>query len=346
MDMTRVFSNESVDFVNNEDIKKEVILQIGCGVVGSANIKGYKHHGFDVKGLDVIPSIIEKMNNCGIETRHPDNDLSDWNDISIILISVPTPLDKEKKKLSMNYIWSTIPNVLKLIQQSIYNDVIVVMRSTVPPGLTIKYERKLEYELRKINCDKQFYVAFQPEFLRAKTAEDDAKHPWKVLFGYKYNDNDVKERMTNMLLKFVNGNKDDLKIMTLEEAELHKYIHNYSNALKISFANSMYGLVRAINDEEKIDMDSQQIMNIVATTAESFLNPRYGIKVGNFYAGECLSKDPISLITLAKEYNVDERIYNFLNGVEEVNNWIMENPDIQINMEFSPNLMTYDKMKQ
>ena len=346
----RVFSSDSVEYINKLNINsdsetKEKILQIGCGVVGSANIKSYKYHGFEVVGLDVIPSIIEKMNTDGIETRHPNNDLTDWDDISIILISVPTPLDKEVKKLSMKYIWTTIPTVVQIIQQS-SKEVIVVMRSTVPPGLSIKYERKLEYELHKINIEKKFYICFVPEFLRAKTSEMDAKHPWKVLIGYKPRDIIVKERMKKVLLKFVNDNNEDLKIMTLEEAELHKYIHNYYNALKISFSNAIYGLVNTINEEEKINMDAQRIMNIVSTTCEGYLNPKYGIKVGAKYAGECLCKDPQSLITLSKEYNVDERIFNFLNGTEEVNNWIDERSDLQVEMEFSPNLMAYDKMKQ
>lgn len=368
-DIVRVKSNESFEYINNsnsssddeksihngktfifgkKNLKKENterILQIGCGVVGSANIKGYKYHGFDVVGLDVIPSIIENMNKDEIETRHPDDDLTDWNDISIILISVPTPLNKETKKLSMKYIWSTIPTVIQMIQQS-SKEIIVVMRSTVPPGLSVKYERKLEYELHKINCEKRFYIAFQPEFLRCVTAEEDAKHPWKVLFGYKHKDTEVKKRMSNMLLRFVNGNKDDLKIMTLEEAELHKYIHNYYNALKISFSNSIYGLIRAINEEEMINMDTQRIMDIVASTSEGFLNPKYGIKVGAPYGGTCLSKDPQSLITLAKEYNTDERIFKFLNGVEEVNEWITERKDLHVEMKFSPNLMSHKQMKQ
>lgn len=357
-------SNESMDFINKSDFdsdedkniknglfifgknyQKEKILQIGCGVVGSANIKGYKYHGFDVLGLDVIPKIIENMNKDGIETRHPNDNLTDWNDISIILISVPTPLNKKTKKLDMKYIWTTIPTIIQMIKQS-SKEIIIVMRSTVPPGLTVKYERKLEYELHKIKCEKRFYVAFQPEFLRAITAEEDAKHPWKVLFGHKYRDLEVKKRMSKILLHFVNGNEDDLKIMTLEEAEIHKYIHNYYNAMKISFSNSIYGLIRAINEEEMINMDTQRIMDIVSSTSEGFLNPKYGIKVGAPYGGTCLSKDPQSLITLANDYNVDKRIFNLLNGTEEVNDWITEKKDIQIEMKFSPNLMSYEKMKQ
>lgn len=362
----RVFSSDSVEFINksqsssddekstyngntfvfrSNDNKKERILQIGCGVVGSANIKGYKYHGFDVIGLDVIPSIIEKMNNDGIETRNPNDDLSDWNDVSVILISVPTPLDKEAGKLSMKYIWSTVPTVVQMIQQS-SKEVMVVMRSTVPPGLTVKYERKIEYELHKANCNKHFYVAFVPEFLRAVTAENDAKHPWKVLLGYKPKNKEVYNRMKKMLLKFVDNNENNFKSMTIEEAELHKYIHNYANGLRISFANSMYGLVNAINNEEMIGMDTQQIMNIVASTSESFLNPRYGIKVGASFKGECLPKDCPSLITLAKDYNVDKRIYNFLNGVMEVNNWMDERTDLQIDMKFSPNLLSFNDMKK
>jgi len=336
----------SMELINKYELQEndETILQIGCGVVGSANIKGYKYHGFNVLGLDVIPEIIEKMNCDGIETRHPKDDLTDWGNVSIILISVPTPLNYETKKLNLKYIWSTVPTVIQMIQQS-SSEVIIVMRSTVPPGLTAKYERKINYELHKSKCNKNFYVSFVPEFLRAVTAEQDACHPWKVLLGFKHNDIEVYTRMKQALLRFVDNDERNFKSMTIEEAELHKYIHNYYNAMKISFSNAMYGLVNAINDEEKIDMDAQRIMDIVASTSEGYLNPRYGIRVGAKYGGMCLSKDPQSLITLSKEYDVDDRIFNFLNGTEEVNNWIDENKDIQIEMKFSPNLISNKKMK-
>lgn len=108
---------------------KEQIVQIGCGVVGGAYAKAYKHHGFEVTGFDVVPTIIEKMNEAGIKCYHPDNCPSDLNP-EIVLLSVPTPLIKETQRLDMKYVWSTVPLVLKLIEQSSGKTPIFVIRST------------------------------------------------------------------------------------------------------------------------------------------------------------------------------------------------------------------------
>lgn len=321
--------------------QRENIVQIGCGVVGSANIKAYKFYGFKVFGLDVLPHIIKKMNNNGIETRNPlKDDITDLTDTSIILISVPTPLDLKTRRLSMRYVTSTLNTVAQLIEQS-SKTVIVVMRSTIPPGTTTQFKKDL-MKLTKTH----FYMAFQPEFLRAVTNETDAKFPWKVMFGYYKEDKEVYDRMRHMLLKFVEQKEKDLRIMNIYEAELHKVLHNYYNGMKISFSNAISGIVESINKQHNSDMDAQHIMDIVSSTAEGYLNPKYGTKVGKMWGGECLSKDIPELVGLVKEYECDERIISFIAGTEEVNNWIDERTDLNIDMEFSPTLMSFDKMKQ
>ncbi|CAN0456021.1 unnamed protein product, partial [Hapterophycus canaliculatus] len=39
---------------------------------------------------------------------------------------------------------------------------------------------------------RPFHVAFQPEFLRAVSCEEDARAPWQVVFGYMPGEEDVK----------------------------------------------------------------------------------------------------------------------------------------------------------
>lgn len=51
-------------------------------------------------GFDVVPAIISKMNEAGINCFHPDDCPSDL-DADIVLLSVPTPLIKETQRLDM-----------------------------------------------------------------------------------------------------------------------------------------------------------------------------------------------------------------------------------------------------
>lgn len=55
---------------------------------------------FSLTGFDVVPGIIEKMNDAGIKCFHPDDCPGDL-DADIVLLSVPTPLIKETQRLDM-----------------------------------------------------------------------------------------------------------------------------------------------------------------------------------------------------------------------------------------------------
>lgn len=43
-------------------------------------------------------------------------------------------------------------------------------------------------------------VAFQPEFLRAVSCEEDARAPWQIVFGCAKDADDTRTRMTNCFL--------------------------------------------------------------------------------------------------------------------------------------------------
>lgn len=56
---------------------------------------------------------------------------------------------------SEQYVWSTIPLVVKLIEQSSGLTPILVIRSTVPPGTTLKWEAEV-----RAKTDKPFQVQY------------------------------------------------------------------------------------------------------------------------------------------------------------------------------------------
>lgn len=49
----------------------------------------------------------------------------------------------------MQYVWSTIPLVVKLVEQSTGLPPILVIRSTVPPGTTLKWEADVRAKTSK-----------------------------------------------------------------------------------------------------------------------------------------------------------------------------------------------------
>ncbi|CAM9192258.1 unnamed protein product [Ectocarpus sp. 6 AP-2014] len=303
---------------------KENVVQIGCGVVGGAYAKAYVHHGFSLTGFDVVPAIIDKMNDAGVKCFHPDDCPSDLN-ADIVLLSVPTPLIKETQRLDMKYVWSTIPLVVKLIEQSSGLTPILVIRSTVPPGTTLKWEAEV-----RAKTDKPFQVAFQPEFLRAVSCEEDARAPWQIVFGCAKDADDTRARMSNCFLDFVGRDENKLTVLTIAEAEFMKLVHNYANGLKISFANCIYGLAHELDPS----IDAQKVLYLVSSTAECFLSRKYGLRVGAPYGGVCLPKDVPELTSLAPEGSV---FREFLSGTGKINEWITNTPSLKVELTESPN---------
>ncbi|CAM9842470.1 unnamed protein product [Discosporangium mesarthrocarpum] len=314
-------------------VAKESIIQVGCGVVGGAYAKAYLHHGFQITGFDVVPSIIGKMNEAGITCYHPDNCPSNLNS-EIVLLSVPTPLIKETQRLDMKYVWSTIPLCAKLINQSTGKPPIIVIRSTVPPGTTKRFEADLREK-----TNKKFHVAFQPEFLRAVSCEEDARAPWQVVFGYTSGEEGVKARMSNAFLDFVGRDESKLTVLTIAEAEFMKLVHNYANGLKISFANCIYGLAKHLDPT----IDAQKVLYLVSSTAECFLSRKYGLRVGAPYGGVCLPKDVPELTSLAPEGTV---FREFLSGTGKINDWISSDAakGLRVTLDESPNWVSPDAL--
>ncbi len=74
-----------------------------------------------------------------------------------------------------------------------------------------------------------------------------------------------------------------------------KYAHNLFNAAKISFTNEMWLASKALG------IDGDQVMALVAQSAEGMWNPRYGIRGGFPYSGACLPKDIAAFVSVARE---------------------------------------------
>ena len=92
--------------------------------------------------------------------------------------------------------------------------------NSVPPGMTKEWMAAV-----KAKTDKPFHVAFQPEFLRAVSCEEDARAPWQVVFGYMTGEEEVKARMTNAFLEFVGRDESKLTVLNIAEAEFMKLVH-------------------------------------------------------------------------------------------------------------------------
>lgn len=156
-----------------------------------------------------------------------------------------------------------------------------VIRTTTTPGYTEKI---------MIRHKREF--AFMPEFLREWNAEDDARHPDKIVIGTE------SKGIFDLLSVFVPKDFPKEKIIQVRqtEAELAKLALNSLALLKVVFAEELYDLC------EKLFVDYQSIYKIF--TADQNINERHLNANQDGYrgaSGKCLPKDTEFLVKYSKE---------------------------------------------
>jgi UDPglucose 6-dehydrogenase len=276
------------------------IFIVGSGVVGEATGRGLLHRGHKVTFVDVLPSRVEALREAGLDATDA-LDLSGEEE-SFLFLTLPTPHVVEPaatpggqpvRRYDLSAFLKGVRDVGEALRTS---DEIhtVVVRSTVPPGTTLRLVQPL---LEEISCKREglgFSLASNPEFLRAASAAEDFRHPWMTVVGARTKR--TAERLADLLRPF----GGELRVFDdPTTTETIKIVHNVFNAVKISFWNEIWTLTKAL------EVDPDAVSGTVALSAEGSWNTSYGIVGGAPYGGACLPKDTNGLLGLARAVGVE-----------------------------------------
>ena len=236
------------------------------GIIGIGSVGGAVKHWFREKKSPLF--LYDKYKKVG--------SIQEINKADIIFICVPTPYHKKT-----GYDDSAILESL----ENLSGKKIVVIKSTILPGSTEKFQKKFP----------QHKIFFNPEFLREKYPYENFINPPLQLVGYaNRQDKNLAKKILNLLPK-----APYTKIVEAKSSELAKMAINSFLVLKVIFANQIYDLA------EKMKINYEEVREILEN------EPRLGrthFKV--FYdgyrgfGGKCLPKDLSSLITLFKKYKL------------------------------------------
>lgn len=215
------------------------------------------------------------------------------SDLTFVCVGTPSQMNGN---LDLSHIRRTCEQIgAALRSKSGYHT--VVIRSTILPGSMsgIVIPTLEEYSGKKAGVD--FGVCHNPEFLREGTAVRDFYAPPKTVIGEL--NGDSGEPLVELYSKL----DAPLVRTSLEAAEMVKYVDNNWHALKISFANEIGNLCKALG------VDSHQVMKIFCLDTKLNISPAY-LMPGFAFGGSCLPKDVRALTYTGKSLDLDLPILN------------------------------------
>jgi len=169
---------------------------------------------------------------------------------------------------------------------------IVVVRSTMLPGTV---ERTLIPVLEVYSgkrAGRDFGVVVNPEFLREGSSIADFNNPPFTVIGADSEDS------AGTISRLYSGIDAPIIRLSIKEAEMVKYASNCFHALKITFANEIGNICKALG------VDSHNVMSAFCQDRKLNLSPYY-LKPGFAFGGSCLPKDLRAITYKAREVDVD-----------------------------------------
>jgi UDPglucose 6-dehydrogenase len=293
------------------------VVIVGSGYVGLVTGTCFAEVGIEVTCVDIDQKKIENLNNGvipifepGLEemvgrnmkkgrisfSTHLDEAL---HDCEVLFIAVGTPPD-ENGNADLQYVL----NVAKECGRNMKDYLLIVTKSTVPVGTSLRVKEIVQEELQKRSVHIDFDVASNPEFLKEGAAIDDFLKPDRIVVGL--NSTRAEELMKSLYKPFtLNGHP--IIFMDITSAEMTKYAANSMLATRISFMNDIANLCEIVGAD--INMVRKGIGSD-SRIGNKFIYPGIG------YGGSCFPKDVKALIGTAEKYNYDLRL---LKAVEAVN---------------------------
>ena len=280
------------------EILKNKIAIFGLGYVGLplAVELGKK---FDTIGYDINYKRIKDLNKGLDSTKEFSkeyikssknliitNQINKLTDRSIFIITVPTPIYKNKKPDFRNLIDATM-----VIAKIIKKNSIIIYESTVYPGLTEEICIPIIEKKSKLIANKDFFYGYSPERINPGDKKHQLKNIKKIISGSNsYAEKIIKKLYETIILAGVHV-APSIKI-----AEAAKVIENIQRDINVAFSNELFKIF------EKLNLDTFEILK-AANTKWNFLNFQPGL-VG----GHCIGVDPYYLLHKCNEINLKPNI--------------------------------------
>ena len=248
--------------------------QIGFGFVGGA-----LHRSFSRKGVET--AVYDKYKNIG--------SLEDLLDTDVIFMCLPTPYVE-----GYGFSLSALTENLKALCEEGYAG-LVVLKSTVEPGTTADLAERFD----------NLYLCHNPEFLTARTADEDFHAQEHIVLGYDRL-SELSKAKTESLGAFFGQHYPNahISICTSDESESMKLFCNNFYAMKVQIFNEFHFLC------ERKGIDFEVVKDLMLKN--KWINPMHTKVPGPdgqpSYGGLCFPKDTNALNHLMKTVGTPNKV--------------------------------------
>ncbi len=271
--------------------KEPKICIVGLGYVGLPLAiefsKNFKTIGFDISIKRINELKAGKDITLEVETEYLEeldqllftSDIEDIQSSDIFIVTVPTPVDENKKP-------DLIPLVeaSKLIGKVLKPNNLVIYESTVFPGATEEICAPILSEISNLNLNKDFFLGYSPERINPGDKQHTITNITKVTSG---STQEVAEYVDSLYQTIISAGT--FKASSIKVAEAAKVIENTQRDINIALINELSIIF------DKLNIDSLEVLE-AASTKWNFLPFRPGL-VG----GHCIGVDPYYLTYKAQE---------------------------------------------
>ena len=260
---------------------------IGLGYIGLPTALMLASHGVEVVGTDYNAERIASLNAGKTAFQEKGLDelfnkarkvgirfTSEYQRADIYIVSVPTPYDKESKKIDAGFVVAAVQDVLRVCPKG----AVLVVESTVSPGTMDKYVRPAVAEAG-FTVGEDIHLVHAPERII----------PGNMLYELEHNNRtigadepEIGERIKALYASFCKG---EIVVTGIKAAEMTKVVENTFRAVNIAFANELAKICRSDG------MDVYVIIRIC------IMHPRVNILTpGPGVGGHCIPVDPWFLV--------------------------------------------------
>jgi len=261
--------------LKSKEILDKTVCIVGLGYVGLPLAEDFSQHIRTI-GFRRDQKKVDELNNTPGNRIEATTDPQKIKEADFIIIAVPTPVTKAKDPDL-----EPVISASEVVGKNIRKNAIVVLESTVYPGVTEEIMGPVLERVSGMTCGKDFFIGYSPERINPGDEAHNLKNITKIVAG-------MDKKSTEALCELYGLVTTVYRAPNIKTAEAAKVIENVQRDLNIALMNEL-SMIFA-----KLNLDTDEVLQ-AAGTKWNFHSYKPGL-VG----GHCIPVDPYYLVQKAK----------------------------------------------